>query len=71
MCNGGWKPLAIKRTADMTAAPSKLFRVALTADFYQADGSPRYRNLGLGVFDGAREISHGALAQPRPELVRS
>ena len=26
------------------------FRVALTADFYGADGAPRYRDLGLGVF---------------------
>lgn len=42
------------------------FRLALTADFYDEGGQPRYADLGLGVLDGHRhlEISHFARHQP-------
>lgn len=33
---------------------TKPFRVALTGDFYAADGTPKYRDIGLSVFDGTR-----------------
>jgi|GEM_PF-7195 len=32
---------------------AKSFRVALTGDFYSADGVPKYRDIGLSVFEGA------------------
>ena len=44
------------------------FRVALTADFYDADGKARYRDLGLGVLDGEPAIAYRALAEQRAEL---
>jgi phosphoglycerate dehydrogenase-like enzyme len=51
----------------MTAS-AKRFLVALTADFYQADGSPRYRDLGLSVFEGRSEIACRPFAEHRGEL---
>jgi phosphoglycerate dehydrogenase-like enzyme len=49
-------------------ANANVFQVALTADFYQADGSPRYRDLGLSVFDSATTIACRSIADHRPEL---
>jgi phosphoglycerate dehydrogenase-like enzyme len=43
------------------------FRIALTADFFNADGQPRHRDMGLSVLDGSGlEISR--FAEHRPEI---
>jgi len=47
---------------------TRRFRIALTADFYAADGSPRYRDLGLEVFAGHPHIEHLAFAEHRPVI---
>jgi phosphoglycerate dehydrogenase-like enzyme len=44
------------------------FRVALTADFYGSDGTPRYRDLGLGVFEADPRIEVYAFAEHRPAI---
>jgi phosphoglycerate dehydrogenase-like enzyme len=43
-----------------------LFRVAFTGDFYAADGSPKYRDMGLSVFAAHAHIRHGRLEEHRP-----
>ena len=46
------------------------FRIAWTGDFYGDDGAPRYRNLGLSVFEGHDHIEcrsfteHRAVVEP-------
>lgn len=49
------------------ARNNQAFKVALTGDFYSADGTPRYRDLGLGVFEG-EPIEHRAFSNHRPEI---
>jgi phosphoglycerate dehydrogenase-like enzyme len=49
-------------------AATRPFRVALTADFYDADGSPRYPDLGLSVFDGHSHIAHAPFAEHRKQI---
>jgi phosphoglycerate dehydrogenase-like enzyme len=44
------------------------FRVALTGDFFGPDGSPRYRDLGLGIFEGRDWIEHAPFREHRPEI---
>jgi len=44
------------------------FRVALTADFYGPDGSPKYQDLGLGVFQADARIEHFPFAEHRPAV---
>ncbi len=44
--------------------PSR-FRVTLTADFFQPDGSPRYPDLGLSVFESAKHIEIARFAEHR------
>lgn len=44
------------------------FRVALTGDFFGPDGRPRYRDLGLGVFDGQPHVEWRAFAEHRPAV---
>jgi phosphoglycerate dehydrogenase-like enzyme len=44
------------------------FRVAWTADFFGPDGSPRYRDLGRGVFDGHGHVDCRTLAQQTREI---
>ena len=48
-----------------TPAP---FRVALTADFYNADGSTRYADLGLSTFDGQPHIAVAPFADHRKQI---
>jgi phosphoglycerate dehydrogenase-like enzyme len=48
--------------------PSRRFRLALTADFYAGDGSPKFRDLGLGVFEGHDHIEIRTFAQHRPQI---
>jgi phosphoglycerate dehydrogenase-like enzyme/2-keto-3-deoxy-L-rhamnonate aldolase RhmA len=45
----------------------KPFRVALTADFYAADGAPKYRDIGLDRFFGTGVVV-GPFAEHRPEI---
>jgi phosphoglycerate dehydrogenase-like enzyme len=47
---------------------SATFRIALTADFYDAAGAPKYRDFGLSVLDGVRGVQYAPLAEPRGEL---
>jgi phosphoglycerate dehydrogenase-like enzyme len=51
----------------MDFAP-KPFRVAFTADFYAADGSPRYRDMGLAVFAPHPHLRPGRFAEHRAEV---
>lgn len=44
------------------------FVVALTADFYDASGKPKYRDLGLSVFDGHRHIQRRVIREHRPVI---
>src|SRR5262249_22801617 len=48
-------------------ARQKSFRVALTGDFTSADGTPKYRDIGLNTFDGAN-ITVQSFAQHRAEI---
>ncbi len=53
-------------TALMSTPPP--FRVAMTADFCDAAGQPKYRDIGLDVFDTHRHIVHGAFAEHRARI---
>ena len=44
------------------------FRVALTADFYDASGQTKYRDVGLNLFDGCDRIAVSRFADHRPEI---
>src|SRR5437762_3469930 len=44
------------------------FRVALTGDFYDAAGKPKFADLGFGVFDGHRNIVVKSFAEHRPQI---
>ena len=44
------------------------FRVTFTADFYDASGSTRYRDLGLSQFEPDPRIEIGRFAEHRPEI---
>jgi phosphoglycerate dehydrogenase-like enzyme len=44
------------------------FRVAYTADFYDAAGRTRYRDLGLGLFNSHPQIEVGRFAEHRAEI---
>lgn len=48
--------------------PSRRFKVALTGDFYGPDGQPRFRDLGLGVFQGQEHIEVKQFAEHRPTI---
>ena len=41
------------------------FNVKLTADFYDAAGNPKYRDLGLSVFESAPQIAVSKFAEHR------
>lgn len=44
------------------------FRVALTADFHDATGQPKYRDIGLSLLDQAPRISVSPFEQHHPEI---
>ena len=44
------------------------FHVALTADFYDADGSPKFADFGLDVFESEPRVRSAALPEMRPTL---
>lgn len=50
----------------MTTA--QLFRLALTADFYDSKGALQYRDIGLSLFDNEPQISYHAFSEHRPEI---
>ncbi|MHB8969863.1 MAG: NAD(P)-dependent oxidoreductase [Pirellulaceae bacterium] len=52
----------------MNGSADKKFVVALTADFFGPDGSPKYRDLGLSIFEGQSQIARRTLAEHRPQL---
>ena len=52
----------------MTALHRQSFRVALTADFYGADGSPRYADFGLGTFAGHPHVEVSRFDRHEPEI---
>ena len=47
---------------------SSPFRVALTADFYDAAGQTKYRDIGLSQFDGCDRIAVSRFADHRAEI---
>lgn len=47
---------------------SKPFRVALTGDFYDAAGKPKYADLGLGVFEAHPNIEVRSFAEHRKQI---
>jgi phosphoglycerate dehydrogenase-like enzyme len=46
----------------------KKFIVTLTADFFDAQGNPKHRDLGLSVFDGHPHIERRTFAEHRPAI---
>ncbi|HEY3789906.1 MAG TPA: aldolase/citrate lyase family protein, partial [Urbifossiella sp.] len=51
----------------LTPSARQPFRVALTADFFDADGQPKYRDIGLSLFEGT-PVQVESLARHIPEL---
>jgi phosphoglycerate dehydrogenase-like enzyme len=50
------------------ASKAHAFRIALTADFYEATGALRYRDIGLDRLTGRPEIEVGRFAEHRAEI---
>jgi len=46
----------------------RTFVVSLTADFFDAEGTPKYRDLGFSVFDGQPQIERRTFAEHRPQI---
>ena len=53
---------------EMTMTPINSFRVALTADFYDANGHSKFEDLGLSIFDGHEHIEVTRFSEHRPEI---
>ena len=51
----------------MSTAPRR-FRVAWTGDFFAADGTPRFHDLGTSVFDGQAHLECVAFPEHRPVI---
>jgi phosphoglycerate dehydrogenase-like enzyme len=51
-----------------TSIVSNPFRVTLTADFYDAQGKPRFADLGFSVFEGQPHIQVSQFAAHQPEI---
>lgn len=47
---------------------SQAFRIAITADFYDEDGDPRYEDFGLDTFDGHDHIAISRLSENLAEI---
>ncbi len=52
----------------MTSSQQQQFIIAMTADFYDSDGAPKFRDLGLSVLDGHEHIKHRVFDEPRPQI---
>ena len=52
----------------MTSFAQRQFLVAMTADFYDSGGSPKFRDLGLSTLDGHEHIQRRVFAEHRPQI---
>lgn len=52
----------------MNAADGRRFRVALTGDFYDAEGTPKYADMGLTLLDADPVTEHAAFKEHRPQI---
>ncbi|MAR10656.1 MAG: dehydrogenase [Blastopirellula sp.] len=52
----------------MTTSEQPPFRVSLTADFYHADGKPRYENFGLDTFSEHQHVAITQFAEHQQEI---
>jgi phosphoglycerate dehydrogenase-like enzyme len=52
----------------MSDSTPKPFRVAITADFYNPDGSTKFPDLGLSIFDEHGHISHRPFKEHRKQI---
>ena len=52
----------------MESSKNKVFRVALTADFYDEAGEPRYKDFGLDTFDGHSHVVVSKFAEHHGEI---
>jgi phosphoglycerate dehydrogenase-like enzyme len=52
----------------MTTTSNTCFRVALTADFYDDDGTPRYADFGLDTFAGHDEVVVSKISEHQSEI---
>ena len=52
----------------MSNPERNLFRVALTADFFDSDGNLKFKDLGLDVFAGCPGVESCVLEENRPEV---
>jgi phosphoglycerate dehydrogenase-like enzyme len=48
--------------------PENKFIVTMTADFFDAAGCPKYRDLGLAVFDGQEHVERCVFSEHRAEI---
>ena len=48
--------------------PRQPFALALTADFFESDGRPKYPDVGLSVFQSQPHIAQRVLAEHRPRI---
>ena len=48
--------------------PENKFIVTMTADFFDAAGCPKYRDLGLAVFDGQEHVERRVFSEHRAEI---
>ena len=46
----------------------KIFRVALTADFFDSEGAPQYKDMGLEVLEGQPQVEYFAFDEHRPQI---
>lgn len=53
----------------MSGQTGKKFVVTMTADFFDAEGRPKYRDLGLSVFDGHGHIDAAPSPSTDPKSV--
>jgi phosphoglycerate dehydrogenase-like enzyme len=52
----------------MPALDRPVFRLAFTGDFYNGDGSPKYREFGLSVLEGQSHVHVSNFAEHQPEI---
>ncbi len=52
----------------MTSHAGPVFKVALTADFYDEDGNSKFADLGLSVLDDYEHVEVTRFAEHRPEI---
>ena len=62
------KPVEIVAHPNLSDRKIKPFAVALTADFFDSDRRPKYRDVGLSVFESQPHITQRVLDEHRPRL---